>query len=378
MMKYSKNLKKTIHLVYPLDLNKKINPWSIGNNIYFALKDKFLFKSYNWMSIEKIIPNRGDILIGHAHSNPLTIFRRSIDSKEWSKKILIQPYNEDPKQMSHLYDMVQKCDYFFAICGTYWFRRVNKSKFKSWKNKMVHIDLALNQKQYPFIKKNFNKKSYRKFIYVGNDYSYNNYAKNLDYLKKLIKKIGPNKFASAGNKKILNEKYFGWLDFQKRSSLNIIKKYDFLIQVSRHDANPSVVLESMSWGLIPIVTKGCGYNELNKKLFISQNNLNIACKKLNELQNIRYSDLKKIQKYNINLLKSKFNWKKFQKKIRKFVNQKKIYKSKIIYNKKEIKFFKYNSKSSKNYYMNLDILISVIKTNIKIYFLKKFFFFKIN
>ena len=44
------NLKKTAHIVYPFDLSKNINPWSIGNNIYKALKNNFKIKLYNWTS----------------------------------------------------------------------------------------------------------------------------------------------------------------------------------------------------------------------------------------------------------------------------------------------------------------------------------------
>jgi len=131
------NLKKTAHIIYPFDLKKKINPWSIGNNISFALKKNFLIKNYYWTSLEKINPKKGDILIGHSNPNPFTIFRRSIKNKNWEKKILIQPYNEDPKQMSHLFDVIKECDYFLAICGDYWFKRVNRSKFSSWKKKMI-------------------------------------------------------------------------------------------------------------------------------------------------------------------------------------------------------------------------------------------------
>ena len=86
------------------------------------------------MSFEKIIPNKGDILIGHAHTNPLTVFRRSID-QNWAKKVLLQPYNEDIFQMSHLYNLIPKCDLFISVCGKYWFDRINNSPFKKWKKR---------------------------------------------------------------------------------------------------------------------------------------------------------------------------------------------------------------------------------------------------
>ena len=36
--------------------------------------------------------------------------------------------------------------------------------------------------------KKFNKPGKRKILYIGNDYSYNNFAKNLNYLELLSKK----------------------------------------------------------------------------------------------------------------------------------------------------------------------------------------------
>ena len=369
-MRNLKNLKKTIHLIYPYNLEKKKNPWSIGNNIWYALSDKFHIKNYNWMSLKKIEPIEGDILIGHAHSNPYTIFRRSLENTKWSKKILIQPYNEDPLQMSHLYNIIPKCDYFLAICGKFWFDRIKNSKFKSWQKKMIQLDLGINQKDYPFIKSKFGKNFKRKLIYIGNDYSYNNFAKNLHYLKKIIDRSKNNNFSSAGNKQVSQEKHYGWLDFANKNALKIIKNYDFLIQVSKNDANPSIVLEAISWGLIPLVTKGCGYEELNKKLIISQDNYIEVIKKIDFFQKKDEKYLKKIQKENLNLLTKNFSWKKFQKKIRSIILEKnnKNNKNKFFYKSKEINYFIKNTKASPNYYLNFDIFFSVIKSNIREFF----------
>ncbi len=363
-------MKKTIHLVYPFNLKKKINPWSIGNNIWYSISDKFNIKNYNWTSLKKIEPNEGDILIGHAHTNPFTVFRRSLKNIKWSKKILIQPYNEDPLQMSHLYNVIPECDHFLAICGKFWFNRIKKSKFKSWQKKMIQLDLGIDTKQYPFIKYQFGKKFKRKYIYIGNDYSYNNFAKNINYLKKIVNNLKKNSFSSAGNKQISQEKHYGWLDFTDKGVLKIIKDYDFLIQVSKNDANPSIVLEAMSWGLIPLITKGCGYRELNKKLSIHQNNYVEAIKKINFFQKKDEKYLKKIQRENLDLLKKKFNWKNFQIKIRSVILKKnnKRKKSTVSYTQKEINFFIKNTKASPNYYLNFDIILSVIKSNIKEFF----------
>ena len=328
-------------------------------------------KTYNWTSIQKIIPKDGDILIGHPHSNPFTIFKRSLNNNRWSRKIVIQPFNGDLEQMSHLYNVVDRCDEFIAICGTYWIKYINKSFLKIWKNKITQIDLGLYRKKYPFIKKRFNKIGKRKFLFIGNDYSYNNFAKNLSYLELISKKSQIKNFATIGNKKVGDIKHFGWLDLSNKSSLKIISKYDFLIHTSNFDANPSTVLESMSWGLIPVITKECGYEGLNKNCYIPLKNVSSAVQKLNYLQNLEEKTLKKIQLENINLLEKKYSWQIFRKKIKKILEKPK--KNKIIkYSKKQINIFEENKKKSNNYYLRKDILFSVIKSNIKM-FIKKVF-----
>ena len=67
-MRKNLNLKKTVHLIYPSDTKKNINPWSIGNNIIIALKNKYKIKNYYWTSIEKIYPKKWNQLSGHCHS----------------------------------------------------------------------------------------------------------------------------------------------------------------------------------------------------------------------------------------------------------------------------------------------------------------------
>ena len=68
---------------------------------------------------------------------------------------------------------------------------------------MLHCTLIL---------KKFNKINKR---VLGNDYSFNNYAKNLNYLRK-ISQFGQDKFATIGNKSVGKIKHYGWLNLQKK------------------------------------------------------------------------------------------------------------------------------------------------------------------
>lgn len=370
-------MKKTAHIIYPFNKNININPWSIGNNIIYALNDNFNIKVYQWTSLEVIIPNKGDILIGHSNSNPFTVFRRSMNHQNWGKIILLQPYNEDPLQMSYLFDVVDKCDYFLALCGDYWFDRIGSSPFRKWKNKIVQLKLGIDKNLYPFQKKKFNIKGKRKFFFIGNDYAYNNFSKNLPYLKDISKVIGPEFFGTAGNKKIRNVKHFGWLNFQKKSSLNIIKNFDFLIQTSKYDANPSTVLEAISWGLVPVVTKECGYSKDKSIINIPLNKIEDVKKIILELQFCKQKKLKDMQINNLSLLKKKYNWVSFRKIVfnTAFLSKRNL--NRIKYSNKELMYFKKNTKESLNYFLRPYMLYVVLKSNISL-FIRKIFFLEKN
>ena len=315
------------------------------------------------MSFQKIHPKKGDILLGHPHSFPFTTFRNSLSNKNWEKVIIYQPYNEDPFQLSYINRFINECDQFIALCGDYWFKRVNKSIFNEWTNIIDQIDLCINSNLYPFIKDKFNKKGERKFLYIGNDYSYNNYAKNTDYLEEISKKFEKNTFGSIGNKKFKNFQNYGWLNLKDKKNLDIIKKYDFIIHTSTNDANPSTVLEGMSWGLVPIITKETGHSE-DSIIYIPLNDISNTKKILDFYQNEDEKNLIEIQQKNLKLVKEKYNWKNYRKKIRELVLKKKS--NRVLISRSSKKIFFQNEKKSPNYFLNLKTIYSVSKYNLSL------------
>jgi len=358
----------TIHLIYPFDLKKRKTPWEEGNQIYFALRDKFHFKIYSWFSIEKINPQKGDILLGHSNSSPLTIFRRSMKNPKWKKIILYQPYNEDKYAISYLHSVLPYVDIFVASCGSYWFKRIEKSIFSPWKKKIKHINLGIDYKEFKFLKKRFNKNYKRKFLYIGNDYQYNNFAKNTKYLEQISKFFDEETFGCMGNKKFSRMKNYGWTNLKSTKIRKILFKYDFLIQTSDHDANPSTILEAMSWGLIPITTKQCGYDDEKGIINIPLNNINSSVKILKKFQSISQKKLLFLQKHNSKRVKEFYNWSKFRKTIRSIVLSKTVSSDsrKFYIQKKIIKKFKNFEKKSANYHLKPNMILILIKANVSI------------
>ena len=137
-----------------------------------------------------------------------------------------------------------------------------------------------------------------------------------------------------------------------------------MIHTSNFDANPSTVLEGISWGIIPIITKQCGYEGFDKIMYIPLNNVSKAIK--NKFPSkFKHKKTKNLQKINHQILKNKYNWKNFRVKILKVINKKKV-NFMIKYNKKHIEQFENYRKLSPNYYLRYDNIISIIKSNLKI------------
>ena len=114
-------------------------------------------------------------------------------------------------------------------------------------------------------------------------------------------------------------KNYGWVNLKSNNIRKILLQYDFLIHTSSHDANPSTILEAMSWGLIPITTKQCGYDNEKGIINIPLNKLDSTVKILKKFQSIDIKKLLYLQKNNHKRIKDFYNWNNFRKKIRSIV-----------------------------------------------------------
>ena len=355
--------KKTIHLVYVRNSKIIKNPYSIGNNLYAYLRKFYKIKFYKWDTINKINPDRNDILIGHSHPNPYTVFRLSMKNKKWSKVILLQPFTTNLLQVGFLINVLPYCDLFISICGKFWHTKIKDSKFKIWNRIIKQIDMGIDRNDYPFIKKKFNEKKKRKFLYIGNS----TVEKNLNYLSKLAKATDSSKFSSIGAN-VEGIRNYGYLNLKKKFSLQIIKNYDFLILTSSYDANPTVILEALSFGLIPVVTNECGFSKMKGIINIDLKNIKKNQKLIFKLQNVQSKNLKKIQKYGSDILQ-KSTWDKFCKKILMYIrNTKKIKKIKL---SREAEFQIFNIyKNSTHFHLKFINIFNFLMTNIKYYLIK--------
>jgi glycosyltransferase involved in cell wall biosynthesis len=304
----------TVHLVYPVSRAIRA-PDIIGATVKAALQGShYVVKCYQPINMGVIKPEKGDILLGHWHPNPFTIFRRSLRQKGFAKKILLAPFCPDLSGAHHAFGekAIQQVHTFLAITGNAWMKFLPQAPFSHWAPKVKHLDLAVDREKFPLLKKKFSPKRKRSILYIGSDLIF----KNVSYLSKIAEALPDIKFAWIGNgRPIEGVTHLGPMDFATAEAKQVLQDYDFTITVGYADANPTTILESMAWGLIPLCSRESGYEGYQGIVNLSLNDVGAVVNIINELQGLPEDKLKFMQKQNLELLDSHFNWERFSKQV---------------------------------------------------------------
>lgn len=303
---------KTVHLIYPHG-NRISCPDAIGRNLGKHLASHgYNVSLYDWSDGRTILPGADDVLVGHPHPVPSTIFRRSLKQPGWKRKIALFPFTPgDPVQNAFGDSFICDCDQFLAITGNYWIGQVSKTMFSHWEPKVEHLDLAIDRLDFPILRRGFNPVGKRKFVYIG----HSGWPKNTKYLSSIAKEVSSTEFAwigrPAGNESIEGVLPLGWQDFSAVEARNLVSHFDFLITVGSADANPTTILEAMAWGLIPVATKESGYFGFSSIPNVPLDRVEDAAAIVHQLQNLPDEELVAMQRRNWQLLDSHFNWTRF-------------------------------------------------------------------
>jgi len=286
-------------------------PFSITYHLAQYFSNNFHVKLYDYQERVAIKPNQGDILIGHPHPDPQSLMWQALDNPLFGKKYLICPYNHSILQVGWLRPAIEKCDKYFAICGDYWFETFAQSPFADLENKIIHINMALNANEYPYLKQKFNPVRQRRFFYIGRYGSFGD-EKGIGLLEMLAENIP----GFSGGYICKDGHIAGWKRISKPTSLtpefmaNVAEKYDFFINMSRADAQATTVLEAMSWGFPVACTKETGYSE--ESLFLlDSDNIEQNSAIIEHMQNLPDKELHRISRINRALAETRYNWQHF-------------------------------------------------------------------
>jgi hypothetical protein len=295
----------TIHLCYPCS-NRIRTPDAIGAHLALHLRRHYPVVVHNWDAAYRIEPEPGDVLLGHAHPAPLSVFRRSMRHTAWRRVILMQPFNHSLAQLAWLQPMVERCDWFLAITGDYWITTLASSAFASWKPKMIRLDLAVDTRHFPLLKTSYAPPGRRSFLYVGGRGA----GKNTGYLQALAQAYGAERFATAGAR-IPGLHCHGQLDFAQASAQALLRGHDCLLMTSDADANPTTLLEAMAWGLVPMATQRCGYLDEPGIAALPLANVAAGCAALRTLDWLPDAELKRRASFNRQRVQQHYHWERF-------------------------------------------------------------------
>jgi glycosyltransferase involved in cell wall biosynthesis len=286
-------------------------PLSITYQVAKALSSRYRLKLYHLKERFEIEPKEGDILLGHVWTDSESAVWRALDDKRFSKKYLIGPYNHDSRQVAWMREAIEKCDTYFAICGDHWMETFDRSPFPDLKEKVIHLNMAIDTADYPSIKKKFSKPGERSFFYIGR---YGNFGdeKGVHLLENLAAMVP----GFRGGYICPDGEIKGWHRISRPTSLTpgfmerIAAGYDVFINMSRADAQATTVLEAMSWGFPVACTAETGYTD--DALFqLDLENENHNLDTIRRIQKISSNDLETMVKTNRKALETKYSWNTF-------------------------------------------------------------------
>jgi len=244
---------------YP-DSGKICAPSSITHHVYHYLKSKDEVTYHEFRGTDDITLDDNDIYIGHPTYTNSTVTNKTIRNNRKGRRVLISPYHHAiPEINLPIIDLVHISDKFLAITGQYWFDTISGSAFADCLQKMVRVDMAVNQNDFPYLKGEFNPKGHRRILYIGR----NSPVKNIPLLYSIAQQLPKVEFWAFGitGINLPNVRLMGRRQLNGELARLVCEACDFSIITSISDANPTTILETASWGLIPISTKQCGYYE---------------------------------------------------------------------------------------------------------------------
>jgi hypothetical protein len=297
--------KSKLHLIYSHDYSGRA-PGEIGRILGEELNSEFEVIIHDWASSHKITPMEGDVLIGHPHTARGTTLRKSWNGN-WRAKILLFPFNPDPLQNSFVWKLMSDADAFIAISGLIWLENLKNSRFSSWESKFRRVDLGIHSADYPMLKMGSIPENNFGLLYLGRT-EYPKSRRDLNIVGRVLKT--KNLFWVGSGRGPKGFRALGFLPSNSKEMKLVVENSDFLILLSKYDAQPATILEAMCWGLVPIMTKTSGFKfDQVEGIFLEQKEIpqiaSLVSKFLQEnndsIQELRVRNRERIIEYNWNV-----------------------------------------------------------------------------
>ena len=307
-------------------------PHSISYNLLHAFKKYGKVKFYSLYEDTICDLKDDDILIGvptQDHSkipwekpDYSTVYIRTLQKYPDHKNLYVLiPYSNEPQYLLWANEIIEKYGKNLNLAllgGKIWFDDWNQSPWKNYNIKnRIRVDMGINPKDYPLVKKWFNPKGKRGYLYVG----HTSWYKNTAQLEKIAELMPGFEFGHVGGGTIKGwKKIADFADLNEKFMTDIAKKYDFFVNVSR-DAQVTTVLEQTCFGLVIACTPESGYL-CPSFIPLSTDNTNYNVKTLKELQETEEAVLLATVQKSKEYIEKNHSWKQFSETITNFMNLK--------------------------------------------------------
>lgn len=253
--------------VFGIDAPEPPNsPYTITWHLGRFLRDKLRGRGYElaYRNLDDVMPanvQSDDIIMAHSWY-PRGFMTETLNCKVRAR-FLLQPYQHDivgRNESWWIKKIADACDHLFFVTGPYWWDTMHEGLYGDWKEKATRLDMAVNPGLHPHSKKHWNAPGKRKFLAIGADIPY----KGLDMIADLARIGGFHLgyFGAVSGEKFQHVPQFqhnGARDFTPDVQAWIANEYDAFISLARGDANPTTLLETACWGLLPMCNQESGY-----------------------------------------------------------------------------------------------------------------------
>ncbi len=253
--------------IYGLDSPEPLNsPYSLTWHVGRFLREKareigyaFEYRNLDDGSIDRI--GARDIVIGHS-LYPDGWMNRALDSQA-RIKLILQPYQTAmvaESERDWIKALFSKADHLLLITGPYWWDTMEAGPFAEWKGRATRLDMAVNPAVHPISKASWGAPGKRRFLAMGT----HNPVKGLDLIADLAT-LGGFHLGYYGSAPLETFQHvpqfyhYGGAYFTPDVQARITREYDFFISLARADANPTTLLETACWGLLPLCNNESGY-----------------------------------------------------------------------------------------------------------------------
>lgn len=288
-------------------------PGSITMRLLSYLQQRHPIRFYSLEETGHIDWKTDDIILGHPHPNPDTIVQRAFSSTAPCKhKALIFPIHHAMPEINNFsLPLLDQADQVFGIMGPYWKETLSQSCFAPWKHKITSLDMAVDGAEYPYLKKHFNPPGRRGYLYIGS--SSDRPEKGCDILEKTMAKLSgfPNGWIGGGRELSGMKRIATYASLTPSFMASLANQFDFFINTSISDANPTTILEAMAWGFPVACTPGSGYHNIQAITTLSSTDIEYNAKILRDLQFAPEDHLQWLSQEGRRLIETHYSWERF-------------------------------------------------------------------